>query len=189
MEIIYLLIGLAVGAVAGYYAHRYFYGQRAVNKLRAELDSSKAHHDDLLEQLAEAKRGRAVITTYQNEAERTKVEAGKARDAVMEAHTEIADLKARLDESEKLRMAAATAAHNEIAALKAQLQNLTKIREVSEEVARLKAELAEADKIHAAHEEISRLKAVIAQTGSSNSKRKKRRGETTLKKPRRVFRK
>jgi len=189
MEIIYLLVGLAVGAVAGYCAHRYFYGRRAVNKLRAELDASKAHHDDLIGQLAEAKRGRAVITTYQNEAERTKVEAGKARDAVMEAHTEIADLKARLDESEKLRMATATAAHNEIASLKAQLQNLTKIREASEEVARLKAELAEADKIHAAHEEISRLKAMLAQPRSPNNKRKKRRGKATLKKPRSVSRK
>ena len=148
MEIIYLLVGLAVGAVAGYCAHRYFYGRRAVNKLRAELDASKAHHDDLIGQLAEAKRGRAVITTYQNEAERTKVEAGKARDAVIKAHTEIADLKARLDESEKLRMAAATAAHNEIASLKAQLQNLTKIREASEEVARLKAEIAEIGRAH-----------------------------------------
>lgn len=177
MEIIYLLTGLVIGAVVGYCVHRFFYGQRAVNKLRAELDASKTHHDDLLEQLADAKRGRAVITTYQNEAERTKAEAGKARDAVMEAHTEIADLKARLDESEKMRMSAATAAHNEIASLKAQLQNITKIREASEEVARLKAELAEADKIHAAHEEISRLKAMLAQPRSPNNKRKKRRGK------------
>jgi uncharacterized membrane-anchored protein YhcB (DUF1043 family) len=185
MEIIYLIIGLVIGVIAGFYAHRYFYGQRAVNKLRAELDASKAHQDELISQLAEAKRGRAVITTYQNEAERTKAEAGKARDAVMEAHSTIADLKARLDDSEKLRMAAATAAHDEIASLKAQLQNIIKTREASEEVARLKAELAGADKIHAAHEEISRLKAILAQTRSPKSNRKKRRGKVVARKTRR----
>jgi uncharacterized membrane-anchored protein YhcB (DUF1043 family) len=177
MELIYVLVGLIIGAVVGYCAHHFIYGQRAVNKLRVELDASKTHHDDLIAQLAEAKRGRAVITTYQNEAERTKAEAGKARDAVMEAHTEIADLKTRLDESEKLRMAAATAAHSEIVSLKAQLQNIIKTREASEEVARLKAELTEADKIHAAQKEISRLRELLAQPGSPKSDQKKRRGK------------
>ncbi|MBI5713764.1 MAG: hypothetical protein HZC38_10135, partial [Chloroflexi bacterium] len=60
MEIIYLLVGLIGGVIRGYCAHRYFYGQRAVNKLQAELDASKDHHDDLIGQLAEAKRGRAA---------------------------------------------------------------------------------------------------------------------------------
>lgn len=173
MEIIYLLVGLIGGVITGYCAHRYFYGQRAVNKLQAELDASKDHHDDLIGQLAEAKRGRAAITTYQNEAERTKAEAGKARDEVLEAHTEIADLKTRLDESEKLRMASAATAYAEIVSLKAQLHNITQTRQASEEVARLKAELAEADKLHAAQTEISRLKAQLTPTRPSSSKRKK----------------
>ena len=177
MEIVYLLIGLVIGAGIGYAMHRIFYGQRTVNSLRAELHTAKTQNDDLLTQLAEAKRGRAVITTYQNEAERTKAEAGKARDAVMEAHSEIADLKARLNESEKIRMSTATAAHDEIASLKAQLQNIIKIREVSEEVARLKAELAEADKIRAAQQEISRLRAMLALSSSLKGKEKKRRGK------------
>lgn len=189
MGLIYLLVGLVVGAVAGYCAHYFFYGRRTVNKLRTELDASEAHHDDLIGQLAEAKRGRAVINVYQNEAERTKAEAGKARDAVMEAHTEIADLKTRLDESEKLRMAAATAAHNEIASLKAQLQNIIKTRQASEEVARLKAELTEADKIHTAQKEISRLREMLAQPQSLKSHPKKRRRKVAVKKPRRASRK
>lgn len=164
MELILLHVaGFLVGGVLGWFANSIFMSGRNDNSVK--LAEHQTQIETLKTELTEAKRGRAALSSQQNDGERTKAEVGKARDAVLEAQREIADLKSQLAESEKTRLALNGATQTEINELKTQLNTLTKTRAVQEEVAKLKAELAEADKLYAAQEKIEQLRAKLAIKG------------------------